>query len=236
MKHYTLEKHFLMKLLAIETSTEVLSLGVQCGGQQWLLDATGGAASSRTIVGHVLALLKQAGLEVQDLDGIAFGQGPGSFTGVRTACAIAQGLAYPADIPLVPIGSLLATAEQARVSHGCDQVICALDARMGEVYSARYAWVESKWTCIQEPATLRPAALWVPPDWQAVGNAFEVYKQEWPQPHPHLPATPVAASLLALAPNLLQAGDALDARDAHPTYVRDRVALKTAERLAGILL
>jgi tRNA threonylcarbamoyladenosine biosynthesis protein TsaB len=225
-----------MKLLAIETSTEVLSLGVQCGTQQWLLDAPGGSASSRTIVGQVLALLNQAELDVRDLDAIAFGQGPGSFTGLRTACAVAQGLAYPCGIPLVPICSLLATAEDARASYGSDKVVCALDARMGEVYSAHYAWIEGQWTCVDEPVTLKPGLFRVPAGWQAVGNAFAGYEQVWAQPHPHLPAKPTAASLLALAPGFLLAGQGLDARDAHPVYVRNRVALNTAERLAGVLL
>jgi tRNA threonylcarbamoyladenosine biosynthesis protein TsaB len=168
-----------MKLLAFDTSTEHLSIAVS-----WLLDGRvqvrthegpGGAMASSTLIPAALALLAQAGLTLRELDAIVFGAGPGSFTGLRTACAVAQGLGYGAGVPLLPVDTLLAVAEEARhalaPAGGAFQVVAVLDARMDEVYAramsgtgpsgARAAM--GRWA---SPRRCRVESLWtVPAGW-----------------------------------------------------------------------
>ena len=127
-----------MKLLAFDTSTEAMSIAVAHGAQLWQHTGAGGAQASSTLIPAIQALMAQAGLRLEQLDAIAFGRGPGSFTGLRTACSVAQGLAYGAKVPLLPVDTLLAVAEEARHAFGAQQVVAALDARMEQVYAARY--------------------------------------------------------------------------------------------------
>ncbi|HAJ11148.1 MAG TPA: tRNA (adenosine(37)-N6)-threonylcarbamoyltransferase complex dimerization subunit type 1 TsaB, partial [Comamonadaceae bacterium] len=134
-----------MKLLAFDTSTDTLSIAVQAGEAVWQHSGPGGAQASATLIPAIRGLLAQAGLSFDTLDAIVFGRGPGSFTGLRTACAVAQGLAFGArggaGVPVLPVDTLLAVAEDARQQHGCTRVVATLDARMDEVYVARCEWV-----------------------------------------------------------------------------------------------
>ncbi|MFT4192085.1 MAG: tRNA (adenosine(37)-N6)-threonylcarbamoyltransferase complex dimerization subunit type 1 TsaB, partial [Comamonas sp.] len=147
-----------MKLLALETSTETLSIALGEAGADGRMrlvaghEGPGGAQSSATLLPAVAGLLDQAGWRLQDLSAIAFGEGPGSFTGLRTACSVAQGLALGADLPVLPIDTLMAVAEQGWAQHnptdtltgtldggpGQPAVLAAMDARMGEVYFGLY--------------------------------------------------------------------------------------------------
>src|SRR4051794_16897671 len=102
------------KILAFDTSTETLSIALTDGRQTWQHTGAGGAKASAALIPAVLALLAEAGLRLAELDAIAFGAGPGSFTGLRTACSVAQGLAFGADVPVLPVDTLLAVAEEAR--------------------------------------------------------------------------------------------------------------------------
>jgi tRNA threonylcarbamoyladenosine biosynthesis protein TsaB len=135
--------------LAFDTSTDVLSLAVARGDRVWTQTLPGGAQASSGLIPAVLALLAEADMPLASLTAIVFGRGPGSFTGLRTACAVAQGLALGADLPVLPIDTLLAVAEEARelqMSSGhlnaseALTVLALLDARMDEVYSAAYQW------------------------------------------------------------------------------------------------
>ena len=225
-----------MNLLALETSTETLSLAVQRGAQRWEWEGPGGAASSRHILSRVLDLMQQAQLEMPQLQAVVWGQGPGSFTGLRTACAVAQGLAYPHALPVVSVSSLLATAEQARQRYGYTNVMPVLDARMREVYVAAYRWESEKWTCTTPAHTLAPEALEVQPPWKVAGNAYEVYRGQWQENSAHGVARPTATCMLDLAPHFLEQGLAKPAQEVAPVYIRDRVALSTAEREAGMRL
>lgn len=225
-----------MNLLALETSTETLSLALQRGQARWTWQGPGGASSSKHILKELLQLLEHAQLTMPELHAVVFGQGPGSFTGLRTACSVAQGMAYPHDIAVVPVCSLLATAEQARQRYGCTQVVSALDARMGEVYSAAYQWEAGHWTCAHPAHTVAPAALTVQAPWCVAGNAYETYRDQWQDTTAHQLAVPCASVLLDLAPSLLDEGLAMRAQEVLPVYIRDRVALNTAERLAGLTL
>jgi tRNA threonylcarbamoyladenosine biosynthesis protein TsaB len=225
-----------MNLLALETSTETLSLAVQHGRQRWEWEGPGGATSSRHLLARLLDLMQQAQLTMPQLNAVVWGQGPGSFTGLRTACAVAQGLAYPHGLPVLSVSSLLATAEQARQHYGYTQVMPVLDARMREVYVAAFHWESEQWTCSTPAHALAPSALVVAPPWQVAGNAHEIYRDQWQDAKAHVKAQPTASCLLDLAPQLLEQGLAERAQDVAPVYIRDRVALSTAERLAGMRL
>lgn len=230
-----------MKLLAFDTSTEVLSIGVDCDGAQILHTGVGGAQASFCLIAGVQSLLQQAGVALAGLDAIVFGAGPGSFTGLRTACSVAQGLALGAQRPVLPVNSLLAVAEDARLrSHPQDatlEVLALLDARMDEVYAAWFGWHDGQWQQHGEIQLCKPDALQVDDRVQLLaGNVFTVYPGRVEQAmgarvRPCVAALPSAQALLRLAPALLQQGAALPPEGALPLYVRDKVAKTTAERL-----
>jgi tRNA threonylcarbamoyladenosine biosynthesis protein TsaB len=204
------------------------------------------------LIPAVLAMLAEADMPLASLDAIVFGRGPGSFTGLRTACAVAQGLAFGSDVPVLPVDTLLAVAEEARwaqVQAGVITpdaeltVLALLDARMDEVYSAAYRWQpvsgESFWHW-QEAAPLQvgaPEKLQMPDDRTVLqaGNAFAAYGDRLPRVAPgglRCEALPTAAALLRLAPALWAQGLAVPAEQAMPLYIRDKVANTTAEREA----
>lgn len=220
-----------MKLLAFDTSTENMSVAVASGEQLWQRSGPAGPLASATLIPMIEALLKQAGLGLGELDAIVFGRGPGSFTGLRTACAVAQGLAFGAGLPVLGIDTLQAVAEHARAQAGCTQVLAILDARMDEVYAGAYEWTGGRWARCGEFSLDKPEALALPTGWTLAGNAFEAYGHRLPQA-PRVAAVPDAPALLRLAPLLLAAGEALPAAAALPLYVRDKVAQTTNERAA----
>lgn len=192
--------------------------------------APGGAQASATLIPSIQSLLAQAGLTLRALDAIAFGRGPGSFTGLRTACAVAQGLAFGADRPLLALDTLLAVAEEARAQGAGERVVAVLDARMGEVYAARYALERGRWLTLQAPWLGAPEAVVIAPGEVLAGNAFAALGDRLPAGVPRVEAMPTAAALLRLAPAALAAGQAVAAADALPLYIRDKVAQTTAER------
>lgn len=230
-----------MNLLAFDTSTERLSVAVMAGARQWQHEGDGGRHSSAALIPACLDLLARAGVSLAALDAIVFGRGPGSFTGLRTACSVAQGLALGANVPVLPVDTLQAVAEQARLQQGATRVLAVLDARMQQVYSAPWAWqVGAGWRLLGETRVGAPDALPQPPDaggaWCLAGNAFATYAGRWPafvQDATCMTAWPSASALLALAPPMLQAGGAVAAEQALPLYVRDKVAQTTAERAAA---
>lgn len=227
-----------MHLLAFDTSTDTLSIAVSRSDTDtlWEHSSPGGAKASATLIPTVLQLLAEAGLDFAQLGGVAFGRGPGSFTGLRTACAVAQGLAFGADsgrgIPVFPIDTLAAVAEEARYRYGCTQVVATLDARMDEVYNARYQWQEGIWHSDGDFGLCAPEAVPIPSGWAVVGNARAVYGERLGPDALHLPVLPTAAALLRLAPSWIAAGGAVPASEALPRYIRDKVAKTTAERAA----
>jgi tRNA threonylcarbamoyladenosine biosynthesis protein TsaB len=236
-----------MKLLAFDTSTDAMSIAVSrddgAAAGLWQQQGEGGAKASSGLIAGVLDLMRQAGLELRELDAICFGCGPGSFTGLRTACAVAQGLAFGAGVPVLPVNSLLAVAEDARHSAlaaaDCGQVTALLDARMDEIYQASFAFAGGLWTELQPARLAKPeaVALPLPGAGQAVaaGNVFAVYGPRLtglPEAVARIASLPQAAAMLRLAPQLLAAGRAVSAEHALPTYVRDKVAQTTAERAA----
>ncbi|HEY1131558.1 MAG TPA: tRNA (adenosine(37)-N6)-threonylcarbamoyltransferase complex dimerization subunit type 1 TsaB [Roseateles sp.] len=220
-------------LLALDSSTDTMALALVTPGQTRVFEAAGGAQASARMLPEVKALLAGAGLDMAELDAVAFGQGPGAFTGLRTACAVAQGLAFGLDKPVLAVDSLMLVAEDARAQGAGDDVWVAMDARIGEIYAAHYRWAEGAWTAVEAPALYRPevlAAHWGVPA-AAAGSALAEYAdalgrlpRAWPQ------ARSRAAALGALALAAWQRGETRDAAEALPVYVRDKVALTTAER------
>lgn len=244
-----------MPLLAFDTSTDVMSIavgGTDAGApRQWQHTAAGGAQASSTLIPSILALMAQAGLGFGDLEVIAFGCGPGAFTGLRTACSVAQGLAFGAAMPagrpalqVLPVDSLLALAEEARLQcapqSGALRVLAMLDARMDEIYAGAYAFDGREWHTCQDLQVRPPEALQLPAQWQGqdvllAGNVFAAYGERLPftAALQRCTALPTAAAMLRLAPSLLARGLAVAPDQALPTYIRDKVAQTTSERAAA---
>lgn len=231
-----------MKLLAFDTSTEHLSIAVQNGSAVHEREEVGGRHASAALIPLALELLQEAGVTLTELDAIVFGRGPGSFTGLRTACSVAQGLAYGAELQVLPLDTLLAVAEDARTAQGCTRVLALLDARMDEVYAAPCLWQpEGGWKAgaAQVCAPEDLATVLAGQDagaWTLAGNAMPVYGARFPvqfQAWAQVAAWPRAAALLRLAPAYLAAGKAVPPEQALPVYVRDKVARTVAERAAS---
>lgn len=223
-----------MNLLAFDTSTETLSVAVRTAGQAPLVfEGAGGAQASSTLIPQARELMQRAGLQWRDLDAIVFGRGPGSFTGLRTACSVAQGLAFGAGVPVLPVDTLLAVAEEARRLHGATQVVAVLDARMDQVYWARYRHGSHGWITEAAPVLSAPDEVDVPAGWRVAGNAARVHPARLPGAGEAIEALPSAVALLHLAPGLLASGEAVAAAHAMPLYIRDKVAQTTEERAAA---
>lgn len=231
-----------MNILALDTSTEYLSLALQYNGQVLARHFHAGQTHSQKILPTVRELLDEMGANMQDLHGIAYGAGPGSFTGLRIGCGVAQGLAFGANLPVVGISTLMALAEASGQSH----VIACLDARMGEVYHAAYvksADVKSteRWQVVIAPGLYKPEQ--VPAiegaDWVGVGSGWATYAEQLGQQYAGQTSLtmpeqyPEARAMLTLAQPRFAAGLGLPAAEAAPIYIRNRVALKTHEREAG---
>jgi tRNA threonylcarbamoyladenosine biosynthesis protein TsaB len=203
-------------------------------------DVLAGQSHSQLILPQIQILLSDAGVQLKDLQGIAFGAGPGSFTGVRIAAGVAQGLGFGAGLPVAGICTLQALAEAS----GADKVIACLDARMGEVYHAVYIKNAGGWQTVSEPGLYKPDA--VPAiegcDWVGAGSGWQTYGEVLghayqEQVHEVLPELlPSAGAILRLALPLFASGQPLPASAAMPIYIRNRVALKTAEREQGLRL
>ncbi|MEP7298592.1 MAG: tRNA (adenosine(37)-N6)-threonylcarbamoyltransferase complex dimerization subunit type 1 TsaB [Burkholderiales bacterium] len=223
-------------LLAFDTATEHLSVAVAAHGRVLTHEAPGGAQASAALIPAILALLAQAGVTLGELDAIAFGRGPGAFTGLRTACSVAQGLAYGAGKPVLPIDTLLAVAEDARAGRDPVRIWAVMDARMDEVYAAQYAFADGGWSVLDAPTLTTPAALAA--RWQAqaprlvAGSAIAAFGARLDVRDAVLApdARPRAAAMLPLARALWAQGGAVDAAHALPLYLRDKVAQTTIER------
>jgi tRNA threonylcarbamoyladenosine biosynthesis protein TsaB len=225
-----------VNLLAFDTSTDVLSIAVQGSGPGAVpleYSGPGGARASSTLIPAIQDLLAQAGLKLADLDAIVFGRGPGSFTGLRTACSVAQGLAFGAKLPVLAVDTLLAVAEDARHREGVQQIVAVLDARMDEVYCACFVHDAGRWRQQGGTTLDAPDAIIVPAGYALAGNAFAAYGARLPGAAVRVEAMPGAAALLRLAPTRIAAGLAGPAASATPLYIRDKVAQTTAERAAA---
>ena len=249
------------KWLAIETSTDMLSLAIAStqgdASEVWAHTSQGGAKSSQLVLPEVVRLMDEAQMRFTDLTAVVFGKGPGSFTGLRTACSVAQGLAFGAGVLVLPIDTLLAVAEDARYQNAQQKhqhkhqqtqqqpeqltlqeqrFFVAMDARMDQVYTAAYEW-RTDWQCVQAPSVNSPENISVPTEWKdlaftTVGNACDAFATRWPAElsGKHLHAMPTAQALLRLAPFAWSQGLAVLPEEALPLYIRDKVAQTTQER------
>jgi tRNA threonylcarbamoyladenosine biosynthesis protein TsaB len=223
-----------LKIIAVDTSTEYCSAALLCDGEITARETHAGQSHSQLLLGMVDELLRARSLRIGELDAIAYGEGPGSFTGLRIACGVVQGLAFGADLPVVGIGSLLAMAAGTTAP----RVVCCVDARMGEVYHAAYENDGTTWRERCAPSVCPPDS--VPAlrggGWLGCGSGFSVYHdvlctryrgalaQLEPDRYPN------AREIAALAAPRFAANDTAQAELASPVYVRDKVALRTDER------
>jgi tRNA threonylcarbamoyladenosine biosynthesis protein TsaB len=222
-------------ILAIETSADLASAALLHQGVLISEESGGVVTHSQTILPIVQRLLAQAGIALAQCDAIAYGAGPGSFTGVRTACGIAQGLAFGADLPLLPIVTLLAMAQDCRERSGEDRILAVLDARMGEVYWAQYDFAGG-WQTIVPPTLSGTEAVAPVGDVLACGNGLRAHAQAFDQ-HGFRRCgldeeVPHAAQIARLGELAWIKGAAIPAREAEPLYLRNKVALTTRERMA----
>ena len=193
-----------------------------------------GQKHSEVLMAMLDDLLREANIKLAQLDGIAFGMGPGSFTGVRIACGVTQGLALGANLPVAGVCTLQALAEAS----GKQRVIAALDARMGEVYHAAYEKREGAWVAVSEPRLCKPEdAPPVPGNgWFGAGSGFTMHGEALSRRYAGQlqgvdgAAVPQATAIAALGAAQFAQGLGKDAAEALPLYLRDKVALKTHER------
>jgi tRNA threonylcarbamoyladenosine biosynthesis protein TsaB len=229
-----------MRILALDTSTDWLSVAVFDGRDAIAIREHAGNASSERILPLCAQILAEAGATLAALDGIAYGAGPGSFTGIRIACGVVQGLAFGADLPVFGVPTLGAIAHAAWRTHGAARIVACLDARMREVYAASYVRDGERWTRIGDTVVRKPGELAVPSGaWHGAGNGFAAY----PQLAERLGLVACDPSIIPDAQSIaewawphLLAGEGAQAAEAQPLYVRHRVALTTAERAAGMRL
>lgn len=220
-------------ILAIETSSELASCALLRGDTVISRVSSGVRTHSQSVLPMVQELLAEAGIGLKDCDAIAYGSGPGSFTGVRTACGITQGLAFGASLPAVPVVTLAAMALACHQQHGASDILAVLDARMGEVYWAQYRYADG-WQTIVAPTLSAPEGVQPQGDVTACGNGFAAYAEAYAgQPFAagaHVDVMPHAAQIAQLARIAFAAGQTVPAAEAQPLYLRNKIAYTSAER------
>lgn len=219
-----------MKLLALDTSTEACSAALAIGDQireRFTLDGS----HSERILPMVHELLAEAGIALSQLDAIAFGRGPGSFTGLRIAAGVTQGLAFGANLPVVPVSSLAALAQ----GQNADRVLAAFDARMQQVYWGAYVRnADGLMELTGTEIVLAPEAVPIPEagEWLGAGSGWDRYAEVLSQRQKgyaigwQKQAYPTARSVAKIARWLVEKGDVLHPDQAIPVYIRDEVAIK----------
>jgi len=218
-----------MKVLAIDTATERCSVALRMDGQaiERSLDMARGHAD--TVLPMIEAVLGEAGIALRDVDGIAYGRGPGAFTGVRIAIGVVQGLAFGADLPTVGISDLAAVAQQ--IARPADRILVCMDARMNEVYWATFicnahgSVAASSIEQVTPPEAVDIAASDLN---VAAGTGFAAYPQlrsKFGTLMVHDSVLPRAAEIALLGEAELRAGNGRPAAQAQPVYLRDRVAV-----------
>ncbi|MFM5511699.1 tRNA (adenosine(37)-N6)-threonylcarbamoyltransferase complex dimerization subunit type 1 TsaB [Aeromonas veronii] len=224
-----------LKILAVDTATEACSAALLVGGKLFSRWEEAPRDHTRKILPMVQAVLEDAGISLSDLDAIAFGRGPGSFTGVRIGISVAQGLAFGAGVPLIGISTLAAMAQGAYRLEGAEQVLTAIDARMNEVYFGRYELIDGRMQLVGDEVVSEPAALVDVRGKLAglvtcVGTGFETYGETLSGLADELEVSqvrfPAAEDMLPLARAAWLAGEAVPVEQATPVYLRDKVTWK----------
>ena len=225
-----------MKILGLETSGRVGSVALSIDGRIAARDIANAREQTERLLEVVDELLGAAGLEVARLDAIAFGRGPGSFTGLRVAAAVAQGLAAPARVPLLPVSSLLCLAQRAWRCERVEHSIACVDAHMGEVYWGEFE-LRNGMMCAAGPERLGNGSELAPPSglgWSAVGGGFAAQREALAavlaKARRALPELePAAEDLFPAALDALAAGRITSPRDALPVYLREHTAWRRAD-------
>lgn len=224
-----------LKILAVDTATEACSAALLVGDTLFSRWEEAPRDHTRKILPMVQAVLDDAGISLSDLDAIAFGRGPGSFTGVRIGISVAQGLAFGVGVPLIGISTLAAMAQGAYRLDGAEQVLTAIDARMNEVYFGRYELIDGRMQLVGDEVVSDPAALVDARGKQAgpvtcVGTGFETYGETLSGLADELAVSqvrfPAAEDMLPLARAAWLAGEAVPVEQATPVYLRDKVTWK----------
>jgi tRNA threonylcarbamoyladenosine biosynthesis protein TsaB len=225
-----------LNILGLECSTEQGSVALSCHGQLTQQSWHGGRGHAEGILSQVSVLLEQQSLALSQLNAIAFSQGPGSFTGVRTACGMAQGLSLGSGVPVVPVPTLMVLAQGTNA----ERVVATLDARMGQIYLAAYERDRAgDWQTIINPMLCNPDQV---PDlpgegWVVAGSGTTLceavlagrWQGKWRELVPEL--YPEARHLLGIAERWHAQGKSCLPEQAGPLYLRDKVALTVEERL-----
>lgn len=223
-----------MRLIAIDTATELCSVALYVDGKVRERAARQPRAHADHVLPFVSALLSEAELSLAQLDGLAFGRGPGGFTGLRIAAAVVQGLAFGADLPVAGISDLAATAWGAFEARGWTSVVACLDARMSEVYYGAFRCDEAGAIAVSDEALATPGELVAPPgmtEWQPAGPGWPAYAGQFAETvRTHLndvhAEPPQARAVAMLGAKALAAGQGGAPEEAIPVYIRDRVAEK----------
>lgn len=226
-----------MNLLGLDSSGEYCSVALLRGEALSERHFAAGQSHAERLLPAVHELLAGAGISLAQLDGVAFGEGPGSFTGLRIACGVAQGLAWPRGLPVVGVSTLAAIAQ----SCGAARVLAAIDARMGGVYQAAYERSGDGWREASPAVLCQPQEAPHPEGegWTGCGSGFAAHEAALRARHGHRLAAvdaghqPRASAILALARPRFAAGDVVAAAQALPVYLRDKVALTSRERASG---
>jgi tRNA threonylcarbamoyladenosine biosynthesis protein TsaB len=217
-----------MKFAAFETSTEWCSVALWLDGEVRSLEERAVNRHAERVLPMLSQLAAGAGVDERALDAVAFGAGPGSFTGLRIACGVAQGLAMARGLPVLAVSSLHALAEES----GAERVVACIDARMNEVYCAALERKNDGWRELAPVQCVSPGAMALPPgDWTGCGSGFEVYGN-MSLTKVLLGIHPTAMAIARLAAPRLAAGEGRDAAEVAPFYVRDKVAQTIEERAA----
>jgi tRNA threonylcarbamoyladenosine biosynthesis protein TsaB len=225
-----------VNLIALESSTHALSVALWRDGITQEQSEELPNAGSQHLLPWIAKLMAVAGIDIRDVDAIAFGSGPGAFAGLRLACGVAQGLAVGLGVPVLGVCTLEALA----LASGGTDVYACMDARMGEVYAGAYSIRDGIPISILAPGVFAPEAVPQPPagDWLGVGSGFKVYDKTLRQRlggamgAVRAAIHPTATAVAQIAVLRFSAGARGDAAEATPVYIRDAVALTTNERLA----
>jgi len=228
-----------MKILAIDTTQEYCSAALLSGDELIYRQEHAPRDHTRLILPQVEALLAEADLTLAGLDALAFGRGPGSFTGLRIAAGVIQGLAMGADLPVAPVSSLAALAqgiyrERPATTHVC----AAFDARIEEVYWGNYGLTGGIMTSLTDEAVSPPKEVALPSvdtGWIAVGSGWSAYPQMQARLHDRLvdiipDRSPLARDIIPIAASLIAHGATVPAEQAIPVYLRNKVAQTIEER------
>ncbi|MEK7990470.1 MAG: tRNA (adenosine(37)-N6)-threonylcarbamoyltransferase complex dimerization subunit type 1 TsaB [Thiotrichaceae bacterium] len=220
-----------MKLLALDTSSEACSCALWIDGDIQYLSQIAPRQHANLILAMADELLKQADFIPSQLDGVAFGRGPGSFTGLRIACGVAQGIAFAADTPVAPVSSLAALAQATYQQTTEENIVTCIDARMNEVYWACYQ-LQNGLMQLQTEEQVNPASqVNIPTDkhtWFGAGNGWDSYEAELKQSLPQIQhyqaeAYPQAHAMLPLAISMFEQQQVVSAEQALPIYLRNKV-------------